>query len=125
MRKLAELVKSSATLDTTAWTRQELDSVLLVTNRADYLNARAEVVKLGYWSKQLTKYYKKAVRRFNNTEVSERNIMSFSRPVYDSSNKYALIEFDNGYQLSGGGAIVLYKWDTKWRKVGTVVNWTH
>ena len=51
--------------------------------------------------------------------------MSFSRPVYDSSNKYALIEFDNGYQLSGGGAIVLYKWDTKWRKVGTVVNWTH
>lgn len=124
-KRVAELIESSFKADTTAWTFQELDSVLLISKRDDYLRLPAHLKELGNKNEKLAKFYKKSIRRYNATQLSERDVAAFSRPIFDNSRRYAIIEFDNGYLVSGRGYIVLYKLDTVWREVGLLKRWAH
>ncbi|OGX81967.1 hypothetical protein BEN47_04920 [Hymenobacter lapidarius] len=124
-RKLAEIISNSAGLDTAAWTTQELDSVIFVVNQEQYLRSQVEIKRLKIADKRLISFYKKIIWRYNNTSPANRRVTAFSRPVFDNSGTYAVIAFDNGYLLSGGGAIILYKRDPEWREVGLIKKWAH
>jgi hypothetical protein len=122
---LTELVRNSYQVAAEPWTPAELDSVLLVDRRGAslYFNAHWKSMSAGH--EQLTKFYKKAIRHYNATDSSERDIASYTRPVFDASKQYALIEYDNGYMLGGGGYIKLYRREKSWREIGMLKRWAH
>ncbi|HMG66746.1 MAG TPA: hypothetical protein VK588_03635, partial [Chitinophagaceae bacterium] len=58
----------------------------------------------------------------------DRNLYYFSRPVFDNSKIFAIIQYDNGHSgLSGGGGIILYKlqYDKSWREFGIIDIWRY
>jgi hypothetical protein len=58
---------------------------------------------------------------------SEKIIYYYSRPVFDDTKHFAIIQWDNGHGLlGGGGGIRLYnlKGDT-WKEVGFLARWQY
>ncbi|MDO7888195.1 hypothetical protein [Hymenobacter cheonanensis] len=122
---LTELVRNSYQMSAASWTATELDSVLLVDRRGASLYFDAHLKRLSAGNEHLTKFYKKAIRHYNATDSSERDIASYTRPVFNANKRYALVEYDNGYMLGGRGYIVLYKREKSWREIGILKRWAH
>lgn len=122
---LTELVRASYQVSTAPWTTTELDSVLLVDRRGTSLYFDAHLKNVSAGNEQLAKFYKKAIRHYNATDSAERDITSYTRPVFNATKRYALVEYDNGYMLGGGGNITLYRREKSWRKVGILKRWVH
>ena len=112
---------------TAARTEVELKSFIVVSNREEAISKKKAFQKLQLADKNQIKLYKKQINRFNSTDSYNRNLYYFSRPVFDNSNEYAIIQWDNAHSgLGGGGGIILYHLlgDT-WKEVGIIMNWKY
>lgn len=124
---LLEIIMNSKSIDTTLWSYKELTGVILVNSREDRINVKEFVQKFGLTDKRLTRYFRKQINRINSTAPYDKRILNLSRPVFDNSKRFAVIQWDNAHSgLGGGGGIVLYQSENNgWKEVGTVMNWKY
>ncbi|MBI5858628.1 MAG: hypothetical protein HZB42_13400 [Sphingobacteriales bacterium] len=124
---LLQIIKNSKTIDTTDWRDKELPKYVLVNSRGETVLKKHALKKLAFTDKERIKFYKKQINQFNLTDTYHRNLYYFSRPVFDNSQTYAIVQWDNGHSgLGDGGGIVLYHFqDDIWKEVGTIMNWKY
>jgi hypothetical protein len=124
---LLEIIKNSKSIDTTLWSDKELTGVILVNNREDKINVKEFIQKFGLTDKRLIRYFKKQINQINTTAPYDKRILSLSRPVFDNSKRFAVIQWDNAHSgLGGGGGIVLYQIEINgWKEIGTLMNWKY
>jgi len=124
----SQIIHNSKLVDTTLWTDKELPGVLLINENDETVSKKYVLQKLGLIDDKKIKLYKKLINKFNSTEAKDRNLYYFSRPVFDNSKIFAIIQYDNGHSgLSGGGGIILYKlqYDKSWREFGIIDIWRY
>ena len=127
IKMFSQIIQNANVADTTLWTDKELPKSLLVSERDKPVSKKYAVQKLRLTDNKQIKFYKKQVNKFNSTETIDRDVYYFSRPVFDNSNTFAIVQWDNGHSyLGGGGEIVLFqlKGDT-WKEVGIIMNWRY
>jgi hypothetical protein len=123
----AQIIENSKSVDTTLWRETELKSFIVVSNREETISKKKAFQKLQLTDKNQIKLYKKKINRFNSTDSYNRNLYYFSRPVFDNSIEYAIVQWDNAHSgLGGGGGIILYHFQgDKWKEVGIIMNWKY
>jgi hypothetical protein len=123
----AQIIANSEKPDTTIWSDQELDKVILVKNRVDNVNPDDVIRKFNLTDKNKIKYYKKLVASLNSTPVPYKVIYNYSRPVFDNSKQFAIVQSDNAHNmLSGGGGVKLFhRSDDGWEELGTIISWQY
>lgn len=124
---LLEIIMNSKNIDTSLWSDKELTAVILVHNREDNINAKEFIQKFGLTDNKLIRHFRKQINQINSTAPYNRRILSLSRPVFDNSKRFAIVQWDNAHSgLGGGGGIVLYHFDgIHWKEIGTVMNWKY
>ncbi len=67
------------------------------------------------------------IDRYNETTPQNRRVFFFSRPVFDNSRRYAVVQYDYGHSwLMGGGGIKLYHLEEDvWREMALLVRWSY
>lgn len=124
----SQIIQNTKTVDTTLWTDNELPNFLLVKERGETISKKYAVQKFQLTDKKQIKFYNKQVRKFNSTENIDRELCYFSRPVFDNSKTFAIIQWDNGHSyLGGGGGIILYQLqsDGTWKEFGIINIWKY
>jgi len=122
-----QIIQNSKRGDSSLWLDAELPGFLLVHSRDEWVSKKYAVQKLALTDKVRIKFYINQINQFNATEIFDKNIYYFSRPVFDNSKTFAIVEWDNGHSgLGGGGGIVLYHLqENTWKEVGIINNWKH
>ena len=124
----SQIIQNSATADTTLWSDSELPNFLLVNNRDEIVSKKYLIQKYKLTDKKQIRHFSKYVNKYNSTEVSDRVICYYSRPVFDNSKIFAIVQWDNGHSyLGGGGGIKLYQLqgDKTWKEFGVILNWRY
>lgn len=122
-----KIIKNIKTADTTKWTDKELKGVVLVDSRDESIDANSFIRKFSLTDKRLIRYFKKQINQINSTAPFNKSILYLSRPIFDDSGRFAVIQWDNAHSgLGGGGRIVLYQFEgNQWKEVGAVMNWKY
>ncbi len=123
----AQIIHNSKLVDTTLWQDTELKSFIIVSDKDETISKKHAIQKLQLTDKSQIKLYKKQINRYNSTDSYNRNLYYFSRPVFDKSKEYAIVQWDNAHSgLGGGGGIILYnlQGDT-WKQVGIIMSWKY
>jgi hypothetical protein len=123
----AQIISNARAVDRKAWHDEELRHVLVVRSRDEDISRAYLIEKMNLSGKKQMRYYTRQINRYNDTEPSDRNIFCFSKPVYDNSGKYAIVQWDNGRRGSAGeGGIDLYHLEgSEWAIVGVISSWKH
>jgi hypothetical protein len=124
----SQIIQNAITADTTLWTDNELPNFLIVNERGETVSKNYPIRKYNLTGKKQIRYFDKYINKFNSTEISDRVICYYSRPVFDNSKAFAIVQWDNGYSyLGGGGAIILYqlKNDKTWKEFGIISTWRY
>lgn len=124
----SQIIQNTVASDTTLWTDNELPNFILINERAETVFKKHVVQKLKLTDKKRIKYFTKCVNKFNSTDIADRVICYYSRPVFDNSKTFAIIQWDNGHSyLSGGGGIMLYQLqsDKTWKEYCSILNWKY
>ena len=122
------LILNSKFSDTTIWKDSELSNFLLVQERGETISKKYAIQKFHLTDKKQIRHCNKLVRKFNSTETIDRRLCHLSRPVFDNSKTFAIIEWDNGYSyLLGGGGIILYQLQSNntWKELGVIDRWSY
>jgi hypothetical protein len=123
----SQIIQNSIAADTTLWTDNELPKFILINERAETVSKKYVVQKFKLTDKKQIKHFTKYVNKFNSTDILDRVICYYSRPIFDNSKTFAIVQWDNGHSyLDGGGGIILYQLqgDT-WKELGTILNWRY
>ena len=122
-----QIIQNAKNADTTLWKDSELPFALLVNSRDEGVSKEYAIQKFSLVDKKQIRFYIKQINQFNSTEVYDRNISYFSRPVFDNTKQFAAVQWENWHSgLAGGGRIILYKLQgNKWEKIGIIMNWRH
>jgi hypothetical protein len=119
----SQIIRNAKNSDITTWKESELPKFLIIHSVDENVSVKTLIKKLGLSDLKQIAFYKKLIHHFNNTSVMERVIIRYSRPVFDDSKKYAIIQWDNG----GGGGITLYHLNDNgaWETSGNVSFWRY
>lgn len=123
-----QIIQNSKTADTSFWADNELPNFVLVNERAETVSKQYVIQKLKLTDKKEIRHFTKYVNKFNSTEIADRVICYYSRPVFDNSKTFAIVQWDNGHSyLGGGGGIILYhlQSDNTWKDLGIILNWRY
>jgi hypothetical protein len=123
----AQIIHKSKAVDTTAWQDNELKNYLLVKTSDENVLTKYATKKLRLTDKRQIIFYKKQINRYNSTDSYHRNLYYFSKPVFDNSKQFAIVQWYNAHSgLDGGGGIILFQLqgDT-WKDVGVIMNWKY
>jgi len=124
---LFQIIDNFKTIDTTFWTDDELDKVILIQNRDQNISSKNILQKFNTTDKKKIRFYRKQVNDYNRCAPIDRDICYYSRPVFDNSRQIAIIEWDKGHsQLGGGGGIIIYKLSNGiWNNIGILTRWNY
>lgn len=122
-----QIIRNSKKVDTSVWRDEELPANILVGERDRLISKRKAIQKLSLKDKNKLRTLKKEINRFNATSTFDRNLYHFSRPVFDDSKSFAVIEWDNAdSSLGGGGGIKLYHFENgSWHEAGVIKRWNY
>ncbi len=123
----AQIIQNSTTADTTLWLDTELPNYLLVNDRDETVSKKYLIQKCKLTDKKQIRHFSKYVNKFNSTDISDRVICYYSRPVFDNTKTFAIVQWDNGHSgLGGGGGIILYHFQGDiWKELGIIMNWRY
>ena len=123
----AEIVRNSKTIDTTLWQDNELKKCILVSNTNENVSTIKALEKLAIVDKKQKKSYSKQISHYNSMDPYNRNLFYISRPVFDNSKRFAIVQWDNGHSgLGGGGGIVLFQFQSdRWEELGIIMSWKY
>ena len=125
---LIQLISNEHNADTSNWTDRELPNSIIVHGFAGHISFAAVKTKLNLTDKKKLRLYKRLVRFYNSgsTDGQQLTIDWISRPVYDNSGKYAMIQNYsrcNG-MLCGQFELSLYHLENgTWINVGFLEIW--
>lgn len=124
---LLEIISNSKKPDTTVWLDTELNKFILVNDRNENVDLKYVIHKFQLIDKKQIKFYRQKVNKINSTDNYDKNIYSYSRPVFDNSKNFAIIQWDNGHSgLGGGGGIILYQFtEGNWKRLGNITFWKY
>lgn len=116
-----QLIDNSKHPDTAIWTDGELSRMIIIYNPREQIHLTSAIHKLKPVSTNQILYYSIQVKNYNDSPAY-RYPYSFSRPVYDNSKLYAIVQCDS----PGGGHITLYHLVKGiWGKSGLLANWVY
>ena len=95
---LAQIIENDKITDSTHWKEEELPVSLIVHERGETVSKKYAIQKFGLTERKKIRYYKKKISKFNSKEPNDRVIYYFSKPVFDNSKTFAIIQWDNGHQ---------------------------
>jgi|SRR5688572_10622748 len=124
----SQIIQNATTADTTIWSDNEVPNFLLLNERGETVAKKYPIQKFNVTDKKQIRHFTKYVNKFNSTDISDRVICYFSRPVFDNSKTFAIVQWDNGHSyLGGGGGIILYRLqsDKTWKEFGTILSWRY
>jgi hypothetical protein len=123
----ADIIQNSKSVDTALWQGTEFKSFIFVSNKDENISKNYAIQKLQLIDKSQVKFYKNQINRYNSTDSYKRNLYYFSRPVFDKSKEYAIVQWDNAHSgLGGGGGIILYHLQGEtWKQEGIIMNWKY
>ena len=123
----SQIIQNSLIADTTLWTDNELQNFILVNERAETVSKRYVIQKFKLTDKKEVKHLNKYINKFNSTDPVNRVVCYYSRPVYDNSKTFAVVQWDNGHShLRGGGGIKLYHLQGEtWKEIGDILHWRY
>lgn len=121
-----EIIQNAGIIDTACWTDEEVPFALLVNNRNEFISKKYASKKLCQ-GKKLSKSYNKQINQFNETDPYDRDIRYCSRPVFDNTKQFAIVQWNNPHSgLGGGGNIMVYRLQgDKWKEIGIIENWRY
>ena len=124
---LFQIIENIKIIDTLNWTDTELDKFILIQNREQDVRLKDAVRKFNLTDKKKLRYYRKQINHINSVETADKDIYYYSRPVFDNSKQFAIVQWDNGHSgLGGGGGIKLYKLTGEtWKELGIVSSWRY
>jgi len=123
-KMFAEIITNSSSVDTTGWKDGELKNSLVVQNREEQISKEYMIRKLNITGSKQLRFFLRIISNYNLSGSSERNIFYFSKPVYSNSGKYAVVQWENRHNGSGGGGISLYRLqENQWKEIGLVSSW--
>ena len=93
----SQIIQNAKAMDTTLWTDNELPTLILVNERAETVSKKYIIQKFKLTDKKQINHFSKYVNKFNSTEVSDRVICYYSRPVFDNSKTFAIVQWGNGH----------------------------
>lgn len=105
--------KKRDTLINNTWTYSFLPDCILVQDKSVILNTHKILKQKGISKKSESgKQIISKIKKWNSTPSLEKTIYSFSVPVFDKSNTYALLSYSYSYNpLAGHSWILLYKFE--------------
>lgn len=123
----AQIIKNAAHPDTTYWREDELKRFLLFAPKDEKVLKEYALRKLALNDTAKIKEIERLVNQYNGTNEYYRNLYHFSRPVFDDSGRFAIIQWDNGHAgKSGGGEMDLYGLvRDRWIKMGNIMHWVY
>jgi hypothetical protein len=124
----SQIIQNAVVADTTLWTDNELPNFILINERAETVSKKHVVQKFKLTDKEQIKHLNKYVNKFNSTDISDRVICYYSRPIFDNLKTFAIVQWDNGHSyLGGGGGITLYQLqsDYTWKEYCVILNWRY
>ena len=118
---LFQFIDNRKNIDTTTWTDGELSNVLVINNPAAQINLKSAIQKLRPATKKQTRSYTKRIKQYNAL-LPFSDSYSFSKPVYDNSREYAIVQSETtGW---GSGRITIYHLSGGiWRTFGVLTEW--
>lgn len=114
---ILEIIANSTQIDTTKWTYQETPNVILINTKEDKIPL-----------KRLKSVLKKhpspicELEKFNGLSPGKRNILSYSRPVFDKSRRYAAVAYN---ERNGYGTTIYHLKNSRWVELGFLVRWVY
>ena len=84
----SQIIQNAITADTTLWTDNELPNFILVKERAETVSKKYVSQKFKLTDKKQIKHLNKYINKFNSTEIEDRVICYYSRPVFDNSKTF-------------------------------------
>ncbi|MBS1753076.1 MAG: hypothetical protein JST34_03415 [Bacteroidetes bacterium] len=124
----SQIIQNAVAADTALWTDNELPNFILINERAETVYKRYVVQKFKLTDKKQIKHFTQYVNMFNSTDIADRVICYYSRPIFDNSKTFAIVQWDNGHSyLGGGGGIMLYQLqsDKTWKEYCVILNWRY
>jgi len=122
-----QLINNSKRVDTSHWTDQELPSFIIVKGKYALLDSAYALSKFATYDSDKTQRLLSQIKHYNKTKPQDRRVYYFSRPVFDNSKSFAVVQYDNGHSwLMGGGGIKLYHFDQgEWKELALLVRWSY
>lgn len=123
----AQIIKNAANADTTLWKQEELNKFVLVSAKDEKLSKEDVLRKLDFTDASQISELERLVNQYNALTAYYKNIYHFSRPVFDDSKRFAIVQWDNGHAgRSGGGEMDLYELiGDSWIKSGNILHWVY
>ena len=104
------------------WTYLDFPEKVIINKKDTILTYKTEVNRLGLTDKLDKKQLRQQINNFNYSQIKEINYIS--RPLFEDSGNYAVIQYDNCSNLIGGGAVILLrKVNGKWIDYGFLYGW--
>lgn len=117
---LNQLVENSKQIDTTDWIDIEISNAILIDDISVKIDLNKALNKFNSFDTKQRTIIKQNVEQFNSLPSYQRNIWSYSKPVFDNYRKYAVVGF---WRPGGGGLLLLHLTNNSWHKIGYLKNW--
>lgn len=123
----AQIIKNAAHPDTASWKEEELNKFLIYAPNDGKVSKEYALRKLALSDTAKIKEMEHLINQYNGSDNYYRNLYHFSRPVFDDSGRFAIVQWDNGHAgRSGGGEMDLYELiGDSWIKMGNIMHWVH
>ena len=104
------------------WTYSDFPSKILISKRDTILRYKKELTRLGLTEINAKKELRNQINAFNYSEI--KPVYRISQPIFHKSGEYAVIQYDNCINLSGGGSVILFKKvNGKWIDYISIYSW--
>ncbi|OQP48012.1 hypothetical protein A4H97_29685 [Niastella yeongjuensis] len=114
------IIENISKLHNATWKQQQFDSTIIVRSKNGQLNVDSVLTGKRSYTKRDIKYFKRLVKKYHHTPPPKRLIISYSRPVFDSSCKYAIMQYH--VAKSGFGVQIFHYTSEGWKNLGLVVH---
>lgn len=119
---ILELADKFDKVDKKDWTYLDFPNKVIINKRDTLISFRNECKRIGLTDKSNKKRLRKQIANFNYSDLKIAYYLS--RPIFSSSGDYAVIQYDNCVNLSGGGGVILFKRiNVKWIDYIRIYSW--
>lgn len=115
---VGQIIDNSVYMDKRSWRSYDMRRTILVKNSNTTISKGCIDRHLKYLSPKEVLEFKEAIAYYNSQLTTNRNVISFSRPVFSNDKQYAAIRYSSLYRFG----VDLYRfYDGAWHSVGPLI----
>jgi hypothetical protein len=119
---ITDLADKFSSPDYKLWTYSDFPDKILINSRDTILTYKKELKRLGFTDKGSRMKLKNQINNFTYYKI--KPVYRISRPIFNESGEYAVIQYDNCIDLFGGGVVILFKKvNGKWLEYIPIYGW--